>query len=339
MPYSPQLVITPWNGALANRAGLCGMPTSFRYLLCSMVVCLPAGAGTSIVGLSNTVTMGSWGIDSAKVTVSLTTGVSQPSILNATLAHAAAGVRTHLLISVDSVAQVLQVYVNDSPLSVTTGGWTGSGTLNISSGFSTWVLTSAGSWSGAPGGGPGVADAWVASPASFFDLTVVANRRKFINADLSLVDLGVDGSEPLGTAAPIFLTVRPGDTNPAHFISNNGTGGAWTQLAGSIPFEPGGVCTVPTRIVSSLAMDDVVAIDQTLVHVSGTQVFLSWSDDRGHSFGSPVGQPIGQKGEYLTSAQWQRLGLARDRVFLVEWSVPVATALLGAYIEVETAKS
>lgn len=342
MSYTPQLVVAPYVGALANKGGLCGMPSApFRYLLYSVVVCLPSGAGSSIVGFSNSTTLGSWAIDSNKVSVGLTPGVSQPLMLNATLAHSAAGVRSHLLISIDSVAQVLQVYVNDTPLAITTGGWTGSGTMTISTtpGISTWVVTGAGSWSAAPGGGPGVADLWMAAPASFYDLTVVANRRRFINADLSLVDLGVNGSEPLGVAAPIFLTVRPGDTNAGHFVSNNGTGGAFTQLPGSIAFEPGGVCIVPTIIVpptGSLALDDVVAIDQTPERIAGTQIFLIWSDDRGHSWGNPVGQPIGQTGEYLTTVQYQRLGYARDRVFKLEWSVPVATALLGAYLEVDT---
>lgn len=86
---------------------------------------------------------------------------------------------------------------------------------------------------------------------------------------------------------------------------------------------------------SSLAMDNLVAIDQTPVTVAGSQIFLMWSDDRGHSYGSPVGQPIGAPGRYLTSVQWQRLGYARDRVFKLEWSVPVATALQGAWIDVD----
>lgn len=64
-------------------------------------------------------------------------------------------------------------------------------------------------------------------------------------------------------------------------------------------------------------------------------VFLDWSDDRGHSFGSPVGQPIGATGEYRTNCQWRRLGYARSRVFRLTWSVPVATALQGAYLEAE----
>lgn len=73
-----------------------------------------------------------------------------------------------------------------------------------------------------------------------------------------------------------------------------------------------------------------------LLEPAGRFIFLDWSDDRGHSYGNPVGQPIGARGAYLTSVQWQRLSYGRDRVFRLTWSVPVATALLGAFVEADT---
>jgi hypothetical protein len=69
------------------------------------------------------------------------------------------------------------------------------------------------------------------------------------------------------------------------------------------------------------------------------EISLSWSDDRAHSFGNPVAQSIGDVGEYRTSLQWQRLGVARDRVFRLEWSVPMKTALLGCFVEATPAQS
>jgi hypothetical protein len=68
-------------------------------------------------------------------------------------------------------------------------------------------------------------------------------------------------------------------------------------------------------------------------------ISLRWSDDRGHSFGNPVLQSIGDVGEYLTSLQWQRLGYARDRVWELSWSVPMSTALLGAWVDATVASS
>jgi hypothetical protein len=69
------------------------------------------------------------------------------------------------------------------------------------------------------------------------------------------------------------------------------------------------------------------------------QVFLAWSDDRGHKFGNPVGQDIGETGDYVSSVQYQRLGMGRDRVFQLQWSTPYPTVLQGAWIVVEAASS
>jgi hypothetical protein len=71
----------------------------------------------------------------------------------------------------------------------------------------------------------------------------------------------------------------------------------------------------------------------------GGLVSLRWSDDRGRSFGNPVTQSIGTSGQYVTSLQWQRLGMARDRVFELSWSLPIATALQGAWIDARPGQS
>ena len=58
----------------------------------------------------------------------------------------------------------------------------------------------------------------------FLDLSVEANRRKFIDASGKPVDLGVDGSTPTGTAPLIFLS---GDTDAWH--TNKGSGGGFVE--------------------------------------------------------------------------------------------------------------
>lgn len=63
-------------------------------------------------------------------------------------------------------------------------------------------------------------------------------------------------------------------------------------------------------------------------------VSLRWSDDRGATFGNAVTQPLGAGGDYLTSVQWNRLGMARDRVFELSWSAPARTALNGAFVDI-----
>lgn len=65
------------------------------------------------------------------------------------------------------------------------------------------------------------------------------------------------------------------------------------------------------------------------------QVSLRYSDTRGASWGNPIIQSVGSTGQYLTSIQFRRLGLGRDRVFEVFWDFPYDTALTGAYVEAE----
>lgn len=63
-------------------------------------------------------------------------------------------------------------------------------------------------------------------------------------------------------------------------------------------------------------------------------VSLSWSDDRGVTYNSPIRQPLGTQGRANSVVQFWRLGMARDRVFKLQWSSPSRTALNGAFLEV-----
>jgi hypothetical protein len=67
------------------------------------------------------------------------------------------------------------------------------------------------------------------------------------------------------------------------------------------------------------------------------QVRLRWSDDRGASWGNKITTTLGKIGETLTSIQFQRLGMARHRVFELSWTAPVKTALNGAWVQVKSA--
>lgn len=66
-------------------------------------------------------------------------------------------------------------------------------------------------------------------------------------------------------------------------------------------------------------------------------VNLSWSDDKGVTYGNPVDQSMGRIGQYLTVPSWNRLGMARDRVFKLSWSANTSTALNGAFVEKSSA--
>jgi len=95
------------------------------------------------------------------------------------------------------------------------------------------------------------------------------------------------------------------------------------------------------HIVSSL---DRISYKQFMADVEvGTDIdpsddpmlSLRWSDNRGVSFGNVVQQSLGKTGQYQTIPSWNRLGFARDRVFELSWTAAAATALNGAFIDVE----
>lgn len=69
------------------------------------------------------------------------------------------------------------------------------------------------------------------------------------------------------------------------------------------------------------------------------EIFLSWSDTRGSSYGNPVAQSLGKTGEYQTIVSWNRLGLARDRVFKLTWSINAKIALNGGFVETNKART
>jgi hypothetical protein len=71
--------------------------------------------------------------------------------------------------------------------------------------------------------------------------------------------------------------------------------------------------------------EDVFVTDKPVVN-------LRWSDDRGKTYGNYIQQTLGLTGQYLTSVQWRRLGIARDRVFELSWSANSKTALQGVFL-------
>ncbi len=63
------------------------------------------------------------------------------------------------------------------------------------------------------------------------------------------------------------------------------------------------------------------------------RVLVDWSDDRGVTFGAQVLLEV-QPGTTDFARLW-RLGIARDRVYRLSWADPGATALLGAFIDLQ----
>lgn len=66
---------------------------------------------------------------------------------------------------------------------------------------------------------------------------------------------------------------------------------------------------------------------------------LQYSNDGGVTYVGSQQQSIGASGQYITSPQWQRLGMARDRVFKLSWSANADVALAGAWVNFQVAAS
>lgn len=94
-----------------------------------------------------------------------------------------------------------------------------------------------------------------------------------------------------------------------------------------------------TRFVADMEVGaDTGAIDGTTA-ANPPVVSLRYSDTRGQSWGNRIQQTLGAAGEYYRQVQFQRLGMARDRVFELSWSVPTKTALNGAFVDAVMAET
>lgn len=85
----------------------------------------------------------------------------------------------------------------------------------------------------------------------------------------------------------------------------------------------------------TVAMDVGLATDPNL----DPRVSLRWSDTRGQTWSNQLEQSFGKVGEFNTSINWNRLGMSRHRIFELEWTAPVKTSLIGAYVQVEKANA
>jgi len=78
--------------------------------------------------------------------------------------------------------------------------------------------------------------------------------------------------------------------------------------------------------------DFQVGAEESTALPGDTTVYLRWSDTKGKTWSNPIASDLGPLGFYQRSVQFQRLGMARDRVFELFWSAPVKTALNGAFV-------
>lgn len=143
--------------------------------------------------------------------------------LNAAAPLSATPAWHHLLMSWDTEADVGYVYVDDTDYwTAATNVVTDDALIGYSRANERFTIA----------GGDYIGSNWQECLAQFWfdsnqflDITVAANRRLFINADLSPVRLGPTGATPTGTSPLIYL-----DNPAASFATNRGTGGDFTEF-------------------------------------------------------------------------------------------------------------
>jgi len=267
------------SGGVASTTDL-GLPVTFPCVLLSAWVTIPVGytALDSAIGIQSNG-------GSAPFNFSINAGLLY-CLLNWTeggqigngqlVVSLTPGGIVHVLVSVDSPAHKVQVYVDDAPHVIPMGYFNANPMGNF--GY-TWQFSAFYTGSGEQ---ICAGDVWFNSQASFTDLTVVANRRKFINADLTPANLGSNGQTPFGTAPAVFLHA-PLVGSASDFLVNYGTGGPWFRVGGG--GVGAGYCIPPDEPppveTERLAMDDVMVTVEA--DLSANLISLRWSDDGGHS--------------------------------------------------------
>ena len=127
----------------------------------------------------------------------------------------------HLLVAWDVATAALHLYMND--VSDLDGGSTSSN-LTIDYTETDWAVgaetTGSSKFNGC------LAELYFA-PGQYLDLSVEANRRKFINFDGKPAHLGSTGATPTGVQPLVYLHIDPAET-PANFAANHGSGGNFT---------------------------------------------------------------------------------------------------------------
>lgn len=83
----------------------------------------------------------------------------------------------------------------------------------------------------------------------------------------------------------------------------------------------------------SLQIDFEAGVGLVTGQGSDPQAMLRWSNDGGKTFGNVHSRSMGAIGAYTCRAKWDRMGVARDRVYELSISDPVKRVIVGANLD------
>lgn len=170
----------------------------------------------------------------------------------------------------------------------------------------------------------GVTDSELVFHAVFVDLSVEANRRKFVSAEGTPQWLEPDGSLPFNTSPSVYLTTM---APPLDFAQNNGVGGSF-PVHGTISGAEGPGCSTYGDTSGYLPP------------LADPQWRLSVSDDGGRTWSRLVKpRALGQTGKYLTRLRWLKMGQFRQRSVKLESTANVRNTIVGIYIDLDQGMS
>lgn len=86
-------------------------------------------------------------------------------------------------------------------------------------------------------------------------------------------------------------------------------------------------------LISSFELDMEVGLGLQTGQGSDPQVMFRYSNDGGKTWSNELTASAGRAGEYGVRVKWNRLGMARRRVFEISVSDPIPWRLLAAYVE------
>lgn len=227
-----------------QSAGLGGIPNPLNRLLLSIWVC--GNGGFSLIdneaalgSFPNLVVLGNYqsgGFFDVQVLFPNTGGINYGG---QTATPIDPRVLKNILVSFEVTTSRLQVYVNDVALDTSSATFVPAAQL-VQQHLALWGQAPA---SAAPPADAYLGDFYVTSPAAFYDLSITGNRRKFLNADVTAVDLGYTGGFPTGVQPAGLL--RANTSAASTFGTNFGSGGTWAVEVGTLAFEPAGFCSAP----------------------------------------------------------------------------------------------